>query len=394
MIWCRLSFVLHSIPDVFLETSTLELDWEYYYHKFMREEYPDVTDYEVDIEDREYNKWVEYEGGDHCDVVAAVEAGSGILFNTDTIHRGGAHTDPDGPERVVIFLTFAGSRRGPGDTRSLPLGKVHALHWKSWGHTIDDFETVDSRPWRWWHVFGFRFFATKNGVRPWCIHDSKSGFYRFATIRRWLLTVFCAVLWHHAVFFEALFKQPGSVVHMIHDDFDLYRLHSLLERWICATSAATVAYLVILPFAWLLATGKRGTHVPTAGSNEATARSSALPLKKLLSSSIETKDCCNKDDLSAGDDEGSRTDCLDKDDDGSDEDDGNHAMLPSTPTKGRGGDVRMDKPRSQGGSSRKNAALAALLIGMFVAFLYIGIRLGEMIGDTSQEGDSVRRAEL
>lgn len=148
----------------------------------MREEYPEEEDYEVDIEDGEYEEWLSYQG---CEMVPSLRAGSGLLFDTDTIHRGGAHVDPDAPERVVVFLAFAGSRRGKDDGRSLPFGKVHSLHWRSWGLTVDDLGALDARPSRWWHAFGLRFFDRNNGVRPWCIQDSES--------RRWNIVIVAGI---------------------------------------------------------------------------------------------------------------------------------------------------------------------------------------------------------
>jgi ectoine hydroxylase-related dioxygenase (phytanoyl-CoA dioxygenase family) len=77
-----------------------------------------------------------------CNVTADLRQGDALLYNSDVIHRGRAHTDSNAPERALLFIVFAGSRQGPDDTRSLPLGQVHALDWRMWGQTIDDFTTM------------------------------------------------------------------------------------------------------------------------------------------------------------------------------------------------------------------------------------------------------------
>jgi len=99
---------------------------EDHYHKFMQEVYPDYDDedYPILLDDEEFKEWLEY---NYCDVSAELSAGSGLLYNTDLIHRGGGHVDPDAPERSVLFITFAESRKGKDDDRVFPVGTVHCL---------------------------------------------------------------------------------------------------------------------------------------------------------------------------------------------------------------------------------------------------------------------------
>jgi hypothetical protein len=128
-----------------------------------------------EMEKKEQSNWANVDFGTWlayrlpCNVTADMKQGDGMLYNSDTTHRGRAHTDPNAPERILIFIMFAASRQGPEDKRSLPLGEVHALDWRMWGHTIDDCATMKERPWRLWHAFGIG--NTKGTVRPWNLLD-------------------------------------------------------------------------------------------------------------------------------------------------------------------------------------------------------------------------------
>eukprot|EP00980_Cylindrotheca_fusiformis_P018631 scaffold6189_cov101-Cylindrotheca_fusiformis.AAC.6 len=158
-----------------------------------------------------------------CELTASVKAGDGLLYNADSYHRGAGHKDATAPERVVMFLTFAASRQDPGDTRSLPLGTVHSLHWRSWGHTIDDFLTVDTDPWRIWHIFGWFSPCKENGVRPWTVQD----------------------------YFLMIFKHRNEAMHMISADFDQVYFSTLVDDYVWNAGIATAVYLAIAPFMWL-----------------------------------------------------------------------------------------------------------------------------------------------
>src|SRR5210317_2161967 len=53
------------------------------------------------------------------------------------------------------------------------------IKFDSWGHTVDDFESVDTKSWRLWHSFGLflpsrrRHSNNGNGgiIRPWTLQD-------------------------------------------------------------------------------------------------------------------------------------------------------------------------------------------------------------------------------
>jgi ectoine hydroxylase-related dioxygenase (phytanoyl-CoA dioxygenase family) len=148
-----------------------------------------------------------------CPMTVAVDAGDAMLYNADVFHRGTAHTDPSAPERVVVFLTFAGSRQGPNDHRSLPFGTVHSLNWKTWGHTIDEFLTIKEKPWRPWHALGL-YSSKADGVRPWTIPDN----------------------------FLMIFRASIECCHMISNDFDAEHFSLLVQKIVWTTVAVTVWY--------------------------------------------------------------------------------------------------------------------------------------------------------
>eukprot|EP00980_Cylindrotheca_fusiformis_P018630 scaffold6189_cov101-Cylindrotheca_fusiformis.AAC.5 len=172
-----------------------------------------------------------------CNITAQVNAGDGMLYNSDLYHRGGPHTDPEeGTERVVIFITFAASRQEPNDKRFLPLGTVHSLHWKRWGHTIDDFLTMDTQPWRIWHIFGLFLPSSSSSssscsARPWTMID----------------------------YFFMIFQHEFESMHPISDDFDLEYFSGLVDECILSTLAATALYMLLSPLLWMYALRKRNS---------------------------------------------------------------------------------------------------------------------------------------
>lgn len=95
--------------------------------------------------------------------------GWGALVNQQTMHRGGAHNDPNGPHRVLFIVTFAPRPRfGPFqvETRSLGQGGSYSLHWTQWGHTLRDFQysfRYMRQPWRFFRSMGWY----KPKGRPW-----------------------------------------------------------------------------------------------------------------------------------------------------------------------------------------------------------------------------------
>ena len=73
--------------------------------------------------------------------------GYGIFLNQQLKHRGGAHRDPNGPQRVVFILTFAPRPRvfpstsyKSVETRKIGLGGSYSQHFSQWGHTLSDYQ--------------------------------------------------------------------------------------------------------------------------------------------------------------------------------------------------------------------------------------------------------------
>jgi len=194
------------------------------------DEEDESEDYEDDEEEEEeyvyeyiatFEDWLIYNFP--CNVTASVKAGDGMLYNADLHHKGGAHEDPNAPERVSIFITFAGTRQSPTDQRSLPMGTVHSLHWKRWGHTVDDFVTMEEHPWRIWHILGLGLptSPTKaDSVRPWTMLD----------------------------YFWIIFKHEEESMHPISDEFNLEFFTDKIVLQVFMWSAALAGfYLMVSP---------------------------------------------------------------------------------------------------------------------------------------------------
>jgi hypothetical protein len=158
-----------------------------------------------------FSEWLLYHMP--CNVTADMMQGDAMLYNSDVTHRGRAHTDPNAPERALLFIIFAGSRQGPDDTRGLPLGQVHALDWRMWGHTIDDCATMKERPWRLWHVFGIG--NSKGSVRPWNLLDE----------------------------ILIIFAHEKELAHVIRDDFSADSLRELVDGLVRFTFGVTLLYI-------------------------------------------------------------------------------------------------------------------------------------------------------
>lgn len=105
-----------------------------------------------------------------CQLTATVKQGDALLYSSDLIHAGRAHTDEGAPQRIQLFVTLAASRSGPNDVRHLPIGNFYSLNWDMWGQTIGDFSTMKERPWRPWHSLGL--FHGKDDVIPWNLWDA------------------------------------------------------------------------------------------------------------------------------------------------------------------------------------------------------------------------------
>eukprot|EP00529_Nitzschia_sp_RCC80_P013373 CAMPEP_0113466194 /NCGR_PEP_ID=MMETSP0014_2-20120614/14141_1 /TAXON_ID=2857 /ORGANISM="Nitzschia sp." /LENGTH=606 /DNA_ID=CAMNT_0000358399 /DNA_START=207 /DNA_END=2024 /DNA_ORIENTATION=+ /assembly_acc=CAM_ASM_000159 len=135
----------------------------------------------VDDENNNNNEGRNDEKGLPCDITASLRMGDALLYHTDLIHRGGAHVDPDAPDRAVLFVSFAESKkkklksedgssssssRRTGRSTRLGFGKVYSSPWRMWGLTIDDFPYMDSIVWQWsyLHPLGVRFFHRRANV--------------------------------------------------------------------------------------------------------------------------------------------------------------------------------------------------------------------------------------
>jgi Phytanoyl-CoA dioxygenase (PhyH) len=76
--------------------------------------------------------------------------GDALLMNMNSWHRGGAHTDPDGLDRVMLILTFVPKPLERAETRQLSQGITFSLRWDMWGHTLSDLAAADTamtQPW-------------------------------------------------------------------------------------------------------------------------------------------------------------------------------------------------------------------------------------------------------
>lgn len=76
--------------------------------------------------------------------------GDALLMNMNSFHRGAAHTDPDGLDRVMLILTFVPKPKDFAESRRMSQGITFSLRWDMWGHTWDDLAHADERmgqPW-------------------------------------------------------------------------------------------------------------------------------------------------------------------------------------------------------------------------------------------------------
>jgi hypothetical protein len=76
-------------------------------------------------------------------------AGDGALFNQQVWHRGTAHVDDDGPDRVMFIVSFL-RRPVADDPRQLARGTYFHQKWLNWGSTWQDMTDAASslkRPW-------------------------------------------------------------------------------------------------------------------------------------------------------------------------------------------------------------------------------------------------------
>jgi hypothetical protein len=76
--------------------------------------------------------------------------GDALLMNQNSYHRGAAHIDPNGLDRVMFILSFLPKPTQRAETRLMSQGITFSLRWDMWGHTLNDFvnaETSMNQPW-------------------------------------------------------------------------------------------------------------------------------------------------------------------------------------------------------------------------------------------------------
>lgn len=77
-------------------------------------------------------------------------AGDALLMNMNSYHRGSAHTDPDGEDRVMLILTFSPKPQNRGESRLMSQGITFSLRWDMWGNTLNDLARADTTMvWPW-----------------------------------------------------------------------------------------------------------------------------------------------------------------------------------------------------------------------------------------------------
>jgi hypothetical protein len=78
------------------------------------------------------------------------QMGEALLMNMNSYHRGGAHVDPNGPDRVMMILTFVSQPMRRAESRQMSGGITFSLRWDMWGHTLHDLANADyymTHPW-------------------------------------------------------------------------------------------------------------------------------------------------------------------------------------------------------------------------------------------------------
>ena len=95
-------------------------------------------------------------------------AGDALLMNMNSYHRGKAHTDPYGQDRVMLILTFTTRPRSRAESRQLSQGITFSLRWDEWGHTLEDMAQagrIMQKPWTLLRALGlFKLPGTEWGI--------------------------------------------------------------------------------------------------------------------------------------------------------------------------------------------------------------------------------------
>eukprot|EP00977_Amphora_coffeiformis_P006662 scaffold1452_cov174-Amphora_coffeaeformis.AAC.6 len=186
-----------------------------------------VSDVEKNDETDEYDNMP-------CPITASISQGDAMMYHTDLIHRGGAHVDEHAPDRIVLFVSFAESKKGTAEDakKKLAYGKVYSLDWRMWGLSIDDFPHLRKFQWRWscFHPLGIRLFSNSNIGGGGNDED-----YDHAAIKPW-----------NAVdAFLHIFDKPGDTAHFLSNKFNANQAKQTSAKLVLWAVGVTFAYFWI-----------------------------------------------------------------------------------------------------------------------------------------------------
>jgi hypothetical protein len=77
-------------------------------------------------------KFCEEEGFQLTSETGIWHQGDALLMNMNSWHRGGAHTDPNAIDRVMLILTFVPKPKDRAETRQMSQGITFSLRWDMW----------------------------------------------------------------------------------------------------------------------------------------------------------------------------------------------------------------------------------------------------------------------
>lgn len=84
------------------------------------------------------DKWCERHGFQIVTDEGYWSTGDAMLMNMDSWHRGAAHRDPKGLDRVMLILTFVPKPQERVESRQMAQGITFSLRWDHWGMTWRD----------------------------------------------------------------------------------------------------------------------------------------------------------------------------------------------------------------------------------------------------------------
>jgi Agenet domain len=79
-----------------------------------------------------------------------VSRGDALIMNMNSYHRGSAHIDYGGLDRIMLILTFSPKPSRRAETRQMSQGITFQLRWDMWGHTLNDLANANKvmvQPW-------------------------------------------------------------------------------------------------------------------------------------------------------------------------------------------------------------------------------------------------------